>query len=90
MNVVKWEEAVENGLHEDVSVTFNAGQSIGAFSTWTFYLSLENNETLGVDLALQQESYNKGVLYVGFSVFVLDSDDNVAFTSIHMIIFYLN
>jgi hypothetical protein len=80
MNIVNWEDAVFNALNEDVSVTFRAGETIGAYSTWTFFLSQENNETVTVNLALQQESYDKGALYVGFTLYVINEEDNVAVT----------
>jgi len=75
MQVVEWEEALENGLR-NVAIPFQAGFSIGAISSWEFSLSNEN-EAVAANLLLIEERYNRGALFAGFTAFVLDNNGNV-------------
>jgi len=59
-----------------LSIPFDAGQAIGAVSSWMFALSFEN-DSIGIDLVLVEEHYHKGALFAGFSLNILDEDDNV-------------
>ncbi|CAL8106751.1 unnamed protein product [Orchesella dallaii] len=75
MQVVQWENALENGLR-NVAIPFQAGFSIGAISSWEFSLDNEN-DAVTANLLLLEERYNRGAIFAGFTAFVLDNTGNV-------------